>query len=193
MSAAERSSGLPIFNRAPRVPPLLIPLGALLLLIAAFVLFRGTPANPDAYWQIPLAMLVIIGIPSAIILPRTWAGVQVTAEGLFVRGRRVVPAGELGTVELLTGMRAYGAGVSARFLGARVPPRQNLYAGWADLGPVVAVEHRALTGQSTFWLLPGPRAKELAAALEAARATEHPEGRTDRRNRRRGTGETADE
>lgn len=137
--------------------------------MAAVVLLRGTPPNRDAYWQIPLAIVAIIGVPAAVVLPRTWASVEVSGEGLFVRGRRVVPADELGLVELLSGMEAYGAGASTRRRGGRVPPRQNLYAGWADVGQVVAVEHLAPGGRSTYWLLPGPRAVELAAALEAVR------------------------
>lgn len=180
MTSAERPSQVLPFRRAPRLPPLLIPLAATLLVVAAIPLFQGAPANPDAYWQIPLAALAIVAIPAVIILPRVWAAVEVNEEGLFVRGRRAVPSAELGTVELLSGMQAYGAGVSTRRRGGRVPPRQNLYAGWADIGPVVAVEHRT-PGQSTFWLLPGPRAEELAAALEAVR-----DGRNQHQTRRGG-------
>lgn len=151
---------------------------------AAIALLQPGPAvRPAVYWQVALAVLAFNAIPAAIILPRTWAAVEVNEEGLSVRGRRAVPAAELGTVELLSGMQAYGAGVSTRRRGGRVPSRQNLYAGWADIGPVVAVEHRA-PGQSTFWLLPGPRAEELAAALEAVRDR----ARADRPNDDRGHG-----
>lgn len=160
------------FRNGPRVPPLWFALLGFIFLTGAWVLSRGEPASPNAYWQIPVALLVMFGIPAAIFIPKSWGTVEVGMEGLVVRGRLVVPAGELGRVDLLSGLDASYAALSLGGRRTRVPARQNLYGGGYGWGKGVAVEHLEPGGRSTLWVLPGPRTEELAAALEAVRDAE---------------------
>ncbi len=52
----------------------------------------------------------------------------------------------------------------------RLRVRQNLYGGALGWGKGVLVEDRQPGPEPSLWLLPGPRAEQLAEALELARA-----------------------
>lgn len=167
----------PLFERGPRPPPGLSAFAVFLIAMPAWVLLRGTPADPDAYWQIPLGVGVAILVLCAILLPTTFVSVEVRKEGLFVRGRLAVPAEDIGWVDLLSGWDM--AGVYWTYRDLKVPWRQNLYGGGYGLGKAVAVEHLGVGARSTVWLLPGPRTEELAAALESVRVGEDAAPGTD--------------
>jgi hypothetical protein len=162
-----------VLHRRPRLPPIWIGFSLLIVLILAVALITtaGPPTpNPNAWWQSVLLALLLIAIPGIGIIPRTWAEVVVTERGLRVRDREVIGAGQIGTVAVLGRFDSIDAGYSNRWRDQRIPKRQNLYAG-GYLNRGVLVEHLRPGGASSLWLLPGPDAGELAAALRAVRTT----------------------
>lgn len=150
---------------------------AFMLALPLRSIFGPEPANPDAIWQFPLFVLGFAVITGAFVLPTTFVSVEVRQEGLFVRGRLAVPAEDIGWVDLLSGWDV--AGVYWTYRDLKIPWRQNLYGGGYGLGKAVAVQDLRVGARSTVWLLPGPRAEELAAALESVRVGEDAEPGTD--------------
>jgi hypothetical protein len=160
-----------LFLRRPRLPPVWLGFSLVIVLCAAagWWLPEG-PRAPDAWWQTMLALVAVVSAPAPFIIPRTWAEIAVTEKGLRVRDREVVGAGQIGTVAVLGRSESIDAGYANRWRDQRIPKRQNLYAG-GYLNRGVLVEHLRPGGASSLWLLPGPDADELAAALRAVRTT----------------------
>lgn len=157
------------FRNRGRVPPVYLAL--LLLLVGAYLspLVTGSaPSDPRYWWTVPVFMIGGLTVPLAPYLHRSCASVTVTDDGLLVRDRLVVPADKIGAVHLVGGGQAAWAGL----IGAQTIPRvqgpQNLYGGGFGWGKGVGVEH-VRHGGSTWWLLPGPRADDLAEALRTSR------------------------
>lgn len=169
------------FRRGSRLPPLLSAFIVFIVVMTIVVTFGGeAPANPDAWWQAPLSMAVILAVVTAVVAYETGGAVEVTDAGLLVGKRLEVPAREVGAVELLRGWDAYHLGTTTWLHNDRRthPIRQNRYGG-GGLGKGVLVERVLPGGRSTFWLLPGPRAAELAAALETVRVMADRRGEDD--------------
>jgi hypothetical protein len=93
----------------------------------------------------------------------------VDERGLSVRDRLVVPVDAMGEVGIVPSGAVY-PGPMRDLRGLPMPWRQNLYGGGFGWGKGVFVEHRPAQGEPTIWLLPGPRAVEMVAALEAVRS-----------------------
>ncbi|MBW3645427.1 MAG: hypothetical protein KY441_07990 [Actinobacteria bacterium] len=140
---------------------------------SAINLTLGSPGPwpPNAGWWLAALYLAFVLITGLAVVPQAWGSVEVDEPGLHVRGRLVVPANQLGAVELLSG----GAATSVSWIGHRehgwLKTRQNLYGGGFGWGKGVLVEQRKPGGEVSLWLLPGPRAKELAEALQAVRTS----------------------
>lgn len=163
----------PHFRNRPRVPPGWI---ALIIVIPIASAINITVRSPgpwpsNAGWWVAGLYLAFVLVTGLAVVPQAWGTVEVDEAGLHVRGRLVVPAKQLGAVELLSG----GAATSVSWIGHRqhgwLKARQNLYGGGFGWGKGVLVEHLRAGGEISLWLLPGPRAQELADALEAARAS----------------------
>lgn len=127
------------------------------------------PWAPNSWWWMIGMYLAFMVITGLTVLPQAWGTVEIDDAGLRVRGRLVVPAKQLGAVELLSG----GAAGSISWLGHSkhgwLKTRQNLYGGGFGWGKGVLVEQVRPDGEISLWLFPGPRTKELAEALEAVR------------------------
>jgi len=164
--AADAAAG---FRQRGRVRELYL---ALLLLVVGLYLSPlvsgDAPADPSYWWLVPVVLIGGLTLPLARWLYRCSASVRVTEGGLQVRDRLVVPAEKMGAVEVVGGTQAAWAGLLGARAFPRVPARQNLYGGGLGWGKGVGVEHVRRDG-SSWWLLPGPRAEELAEALRAAR------------------------
>lgn len=161
------------FRRRPRVPPwywAVVAAGPVALVVLPVA--AGEPANPGWWWQLLLLWLAAAVVVGVAVIPQAWSEVVVDERGLHLRGRLVVPADELGRIEVLSGGEAGVASWFRRWRGRRIPWRQNLYGGGFGWGPGVVLEEVPPRGEASLWLLPGPRARELAEALSAVRA--HP-------------------
>jgi len=82
----------------------------------------------------------------------------------------------MGAVEVVGGNAASWASLIGTSAFPRVPTRQNLYGGGWGWGKGVGVEH-VRPGGSSWWLLHGPRAEELAEALRVTRDRAAPHAR----------------
>lgn len=183
MTATEAPS--PRFRNGPRVPPgywVLVGAGPLVLLGVA--LATGGSDNPNAWWQALLFLLLLDLVAGVAVIPHAWAEVVVDDRGLRVRRRLRVAAGEMGRVELLDGTDAARASWFRRWSGRRIAMRQNLYGGAYGWGPGVVVEHQPRSGEPSLWLLPGPRARELAEALSNVRTDPRSQPAGDQRRDR---------
>lgn len=156
------------FRRGSRLQPLLFVFIVFTVIMTLGLTFFGEPpVNPNAWWQAPLGMAVLLAVITAVVAPLTWGAVEVTDAGLFVGRRLAVPAAELGAVTLLSGWDASHQSTTWMYKDRRThPTRQNRWGGGLGWGKGVLVERLLPGGRSTFWLLAGPRAAELAAALE---------------------------
>jgi len=137
---------------------------------AIWTLFpRDRPVDPFAYWFIPLFVGVMLTLFGALLYP-TYRSVRVTDEGVWVGGRLEIRRKRIGTVEVLDGSRAWLVGmIGMDEPGQRVRWRNNLYGGGYGWGKAVRVEQLRPGSPSVWWLLPGPRAEELAEALRQVR------------------------
>ena len=160
------------FKNRPRVPPgwIAIMVALPIICVIAVPLMTTGPAAPNAGWWIVGIYLAIVLITGLSVIPQSWGAVEVDDKGLHVRGRLVVPVHRLGEVRLLSGYVAMLTSLYPHSENVRLRVRQNLYGGGFGWGKGVLVEDRQPGREPSLWLLPGPRAQELAEALELARA-----------------------
>ncbi len=168
----ETSAPTPHFKNGPRLLR-----GWIVLIIALPVICAVTvpfvitgPVAPNAEWWIAGMYLALVVFSGVLFIPQSWGSVEVDDKGLHVRGRLVVPVHRLGEVRLLRGHAAMLTSLYPHWENGRLSVRQNLYGGALGWGKGVLVEDRQPGREPSLWLLPGPRAKELAEALELARA-----------------------
>jgi len=127
------------------------------------------PVARAAYWQIPLFVVVMLMLFGALLYP-TYRSVRVTDEGVWIGGKLEIRRKRIGTVEVIDGGRAWLVGmIGMDEPGQRVRWRNNLYGGGYGWGSAVLVEQLKPGSPSVWWLLPGPRAGELADALRTVR------------------------
>ena len=143
-----------------------IPVGCL----TADALTPSGPTAPNAWWWIAGTYLALVVFSGLLFIPQSWGSVEVNDKGLHVRGRLVVPVNRLGEVRLLSGHVAMLTSWFPHWENGRLRVKQNLYGGALGWGKGVLVEDRQPGREPSLWLLPGPRAEEMAEALELARA-----------------------
>lgn len=160
---------LPFENKAH--PP---PMWVVMVLLGPVVVAVQETVSPipepavDLWW-IALGYVGFVVVMSLIIVPFSWARVRVDERGLHVRGRLVVRVEDMGEVGLVA-WSDIKPGPMHELRGLRLPWRQNLYGGGFGWGKGVFVEHRPPGGEATIWLLPGPRARDMVAALEVVQS-----------------------
>jgi len=138
-------------------------------LVLQMLFVEKPPVNLDAYWQVPLVFTALLSLLAVLLYP-TFRSVRVTDEGVWVGGRLEIRRKRIGTVEVLDGSRAWLVGMLGMDEpGQRVRWRNNLYGGGYGWGKAVRVEQVRPGSPSVWWLLPGPRAEELAEALRQVR------------------------
>ena len=168
----EAPSTAPHFRNRPRLLRgwiafvVAIPMGC----VIAGASTSSGPVAPGAWWWIAALYLSLVVFSGLLFIPQSWGAVEVDDEGLHVRGRLVVPVRRLGEVRLLPGHVAMLTSWFPHWEKGRLRAKQNLYGGALGWGKGVLVEDRQPGREPALWLLPGPRAEELAEALELARA-----------------------
>lgn len=165
----------PHFRYRPRIGPGWIALVIGIPVASAINLaLRPSPGPwpPNAGWWLAGFYLAFVLITGLGAVPQAWGTVEVDEAGLHRRGRLIVPANQLGAIKLLSGSEALSIGwFGHRRHGGRLKTKQNLYGGGFGWGKGVLVEHVRPGGESSLWLFPGPRARELAEALQAVRTS----------------------
>jgi len=166
--AAPALPGAVHFRNRGRLPPLYLAIVAALLGLYLSPLVTGAPTASSYWWTVPAFLLLPLVLLPSVYLYRCSASVMVTDDGLLVRDRLVVPAEKIGSVSIVHSANAAWASFTGTPTTQRIPGRQNLYGGGFGWGKGVGVE-QLRPGGSTWWLLPGPHAEQLAEALGATR------------------------